>query len=77
MGSVKSSIKTELTPYGINNSLLKVYVIVNTRVRFIIPFVYDSVYIESEIPVIMKIINGSIPEVYGGNYAISSPINES
>ena len=75
-GSVFSNVKTELIPYGINNSLLKIYIEVNTSISFIMPFVSDTIKLKSEVPIITKIINGKIPEVYGAGYAISSPLNE-
>ena len=37
-GSVNSNIKTELNSYGINNSLLKIYISVNLRMIPLIPF---------------------------------------
>ena len=40
------------------------------------PFVSERIVIEEEIPLIMKLINGRIPNAYGGNFAISSPISE-
>lgn len=76
-GSVFSNVRTELTEYGINNSLLKVYIEVNTSISFIMPFVSDTIKLKSEVPIITKIINGKVPEVYGSGYAISSPLSES
>ncbi len=76
-GSVFSNVKTELTEYGINNSLLKIYVEVDTSISFIMPFVSDTIKLKSEVPIITKIINGKVPEVYGSGYAISSALNES
>lgn len=77
IGNIRSNIKTELTPYGINNSLLKIYIEVTTNINFIMPFVTDKVVVKEEIPVIIKLINGSIPNVYGSGYAVNSPFSES
>lgn len=74
IGNVTSNIKTEIIPYGINNSLLKVYININANINFIMPFVSDKVIVENEIPLILKIINGKVPEVYGGNFSATSPI---
>lgn len=76
VGAVTSDIKTELKEYGINNSLMKVYVEVSANLKFVMPFVTDDLKIKEEIPIVIKIINGSIPEVYGGSYAVTSPLNE-
>lgn len=74
-GSVTSNLKTDLTSYGINSSLLKIYIDVKTSINVTMPFVSENIVIEEEIPIIMKIINGSIPEVYGGAFSVTSPIN--
>lgn len=77
IGSVVSNINTSLTSYGINNSLFKISIVVNTNIRFIMPFISKNIKIESEIPVVIKIINGKVPDVYGSNYAVNSPLTES
>ena len=74
MGSVTSNIKTKVTPYGINNSLLEVTLQISANINFLMPFVSDKVTVENEIPLILKIINGKVPEVYGGSFATTSPI---
>lgn len=74
IGSVISNVRTEITPYGINNALLKVYIEVTVTEQVILPFISKRINISLEVPVLMKIINGSIPEVYGGAYSVTSPI---
>lgn len=77
IGNIVSNIKTELTPYGINNTLLKIYIEVKSSVNFVMPFVSENVVVEEQIPIVIKLINGSIPDVYGGNYAVNSPLSTS
>lgn len=74
IGSVISNVKTELTPYGINNVLLKIYIEVTVTEQVILPFISKRINISLEVPVLMKLINGSIPDVYGGAYSVTSPI---
>ncbi len=74
IGSVISNVKTELTPYGINNALLKVYIEVTVTEQVILPFISKRINISLEVPVLMKLINGSIPEVYGNGYSVTSPL---
>jgi len=74
IGSVISNVRTELTPYGINNALLKIYIEVTVTEQVILPFISKRINISLEVPVLMKLINGSIPEVYGGAYSVTSPI---
>lgn len=67
-----SHIKTDLSSYGINNALVKMYVEVNVYMQVIMPYLSNEIQVETEVPVMMKIINGRIPEVYGGMYSINS-----
>ena len=77
IGSVVSNIKTELSSYGINNSLLKVYIDVTVNMRFMLPLISKDVLVNNSIPLVVKIIQGKIPNVYGGSYAVTSPITSS
>lgn len=74
IGSVISNVRTDVKEYGINNALLKVYIEVTVTEQVILPFVSKKIDISIEVPVLMKIINGSIPDVYGGGYSVTSPI---
>lgn len=77
IGSVVSNIKTEVSSYGINNSLLKVYIDVTVNMRFMLPLILKDVLVNNSIPLVVKIIQGKIPNVYGGSYAVTSPITSS
>ena len=77
IGSVVSNIKTEVSSYGINNSLLKVYIDVTVNMRFMLPLISKDVLVNNSIPLVVKIIQGKIPNVYGGSYAVTSSITSS
>ena len=77
IGSVVSNIKTEVSSYGINNSLLKVYIDETVNMRFMLPLISKDVLVNNSIPLVVKIIQGKIPNVYGGSYAVTSPITSS
>lgn len=77
IGSVISNVRTELNPYGINNALLKIYIEVTVTEQVILPFISKRINISLEVPVLMKLINGSVPDVYGGGYSVTSPITSS
>ena len=77
IGSVVSNIKTEVSSYGINNSLLKVYIDVTVNMRFMLPLISKDVLVNNSMPLVVKIIQGKIPNVYGGSYAVTSPITSS
>lgn len=77
VGSVISNVKTEISNYGINNALLKIYIEVEVSEQVILPFISKRVTTKIDIPVLIKVIQGNIPEVYGGLYMTTSPIVES
>ncbi len=77
IGNVVSNIKTEITPYGINNSLLKIYIDVTVNSRLSMPFISEELNTVVSAPVVIKLINGRIPNVYGGAYSVTSPFTSS
>ena len=74
VGSVYSNIKTDISEYGINNAAIKVYIEVQVNEQVILPFISKKVSVKSEIPVLIKIVQGKIPSVYGGMFSVTSPI---
>lgn len=77
IGNVVSNIKTEITPYGINNSLLKIYIDVTVNSRLSMPFISEEINTLVSTPIVIKLINGRIPNVYGGAYSVTSPFTSS
>lgn len=77
VGNVVSNIKTEVNPYGINNSLIKIYVDVTITERLIMPISSNNVNVSVSVPLVIKVINGRVPNVYGGAYSVTSPLTES
>ncbi len=63
-GDVITDIKTEVTNYGINNALIKVSVSVKVYMQVIIPFKTKEIVVESDIPIVMRIIKGEVPNYY-------------
>lgn len=76
VGNVISNVKTEVKEYGINNSLIKIYVNVMINERLIMPISSQNVNISVSVPLVIKVINGRVPNVYGGSYSVTSPITE-
>lgn len=66
LSNVESSILTKVKEYGINNSLIEIYVKVTLNVQVILPFSSEVVQISKEIPVDSKVVQGKIPQYYGG-----------
>lgn len=75
-GSVGLDIKSRVKQYGINSALLEVYIYVEVNEKVILPFDAKNIKLSSEIPVVMKVIKGNIPN-YMSNYnsSYSLPIN--
>lgn len=74
VGSVVSNVKTKITNYGINNALLEVFIEVEVSEQVILPFISKRITISQDIPVAIKIIEGTVPEFYGGTMSENSPI---
>lgn len=74
IGDVNSNITTKITPYGINNALVEVGVHLDMNAQVILPFITDKTKLEYDIPLAIKIIQGSIPNYYGGGLAKDSSI---
>jgi len=75
IGSVYTDIVSSVKPYGINNSLIEV--VIKTKVTFqvTIPFQEDEISVEINTPLLIEIIQGSVPHYYytGGNGSFSNP----
>lgn len=65
VGNVVSSVETKVSNYGINSALVEVIAKVEVTEQVVIPFQTKTIKIVNDIPVAIKIINGSVPEYYG------------
>ena len=64
---VSGSINTNIKEYGINNAYMEVSVKVKVNVNINLLFLTETLNIECNVPISMKIIQGSIPNFYTGN----------
>ncbi len=64
-GDVISNISTDLTNYGINNALIKVYANIKITENLILPFYNKNIELETKVPIALKIVNGTVPNYYG------------
>lgn len=64
VGDVISDIDTNITNYGINNALLKVNLKVDVNMQVILPISKRKVNATTNIPIVLKIIEGRVPEYY-------------
>lgn len=66
MGYVASSVRIKLEDYGINNVLISIYIDCFITNSFITPSIEKEINHEYNILVASKIIQGIVPEYYGG-----------
>ncbi len=76
MGSVFTDIVSSAKPYGINNSLIEVSIKTVVKFQVAIPFQRDEIEVETHTPLLIKVIQGSVPHYYylgGGNSGVVNP----
>lgn len=66
LGSSTNNILTNVKEYGINNSLVELLLETEINIQIILPFTSEKTTINKKIPISTKIIQGKIPEYYGG-----------
>lgn len=66
MGYVASSVRIKIEDYGVNNALVSVYIDCFITNEFIIPTINKQINHEYNILIASKIIQGIVPEYYGG-----------
>lgn len=64
MGMVDVNFGTEFEHAGINQTRHRVYLIVNTEAKVIVPFNSSNMHVTTYLPVAETIIVGKIPENY-------------
>ncbi len=71
---VSTGFSTDVTEYGINNALIKLYIDVEVSARVILPIISDEVTIDASVPIAMKVIQGKIPDYYMNGFSTKSNI---
>ena len=64
IGMVSVDFKTEFEQSGINQTRHRIYLVVNTKVRVIVPFSSKAVSAESFVPIAETVIVGRVPQNY-------------
>lgn len=75
IGNIITGVKTNVVDYGINNSLIELYVTVNINTLLLTPVNMNKKEYSYKILVDSKIIEGKVPEIYGKSLENSSPLN--
>jgi len=63
-GSVSTDFSTVFENAGINQTWLRVYLVMSTQIRVFAPLAGESVNVEAKIPVTEMIIVGEVPDTY-------------
>ncbi|MDD3452662.1 MAG: sporulation protein YunB [Bacilli bacterium] len=64
IGNISSNIYTDVTEYGINNAVVKIFVNIQMMEQVILPYVSKKITVKSDIPIAIKLIQGEIPNYY-------------
>lgn len=76
IGDVVTGVESKVSEYGINNALLEVGINVKVTSKINLPFISKDVEVSTTVPIVMKIIQGKIPNMYLDNIKASSNIIE-
>ena len=63
-GDLESEVNTKVENYGINNVLLKLYIKVKINEQVILPISSKVIYVETNILILTRMIQGDIPNYY-------------
>lgn len=69
-----TNLKTKVTNYGFNNALLEIYITVEMQKLIITPLKKYEDKFNYEILIGALVVNGKVPEFYGGSYESTSSI---
>ncbi len=72
--TILTNVKTKVTNYGFNNALLEIYINIEMQKTIISPVKKDDNKLNYEVLIGALVINGSVPNYYGGVYENSSNI---
>lgn len=67
IGNTQSNIDTKVTNYGINNALVQVNLNISVNIQVLLPVTSKEITVNTEIPVVTKLINGVTPSYYFTN----------
>ncbi|MDD2377371.1 MAG: sporulation protein YunB [Bacilli bacterium] len=74
IGDIIANIESKVTNYGINNALIEVIVKLVLSEKVILPIISNTITVSINIPIGLKIIQGTVPNYYFNGLNNSSPI---
>ena len=73
-GNITANIDTNLTNYGINNALVEISIKITLEEQIVLPLTTKTIIYENEIPLVIKMIEGTVPKYYSNGINGNSPI---
>ena len=70
IGELKGEVISTIQEYGINNALLEVKVQITGKSKMLIPLETKEVEVSIGVPVVVQVIQGSVPGYYFGSHSI-------
>ena len=67
IGAYSADVYTDISTFGINNSLIEVYLLVTIDIVALIPLQHKNIKLENKIFLISQVIQGTVPNYYYGN----------
>ena len=69
-GNINGAIMSEIKEYGINNAMVEIYIKINSKMQIMAPMFSEETAIQIKAPLVMKILQGNIPESFYGSQVI-------
>ena len=66
IGDIISYVSADVEDYGINNSIIRVFINLKITEEVILPFYGKNIDIEAKVPVAIKLVTGKLPNYYIG-----------
>lgn len=67
---INSQIVSTITEYGINSALIEVHLVISSRSKVTVPILSDEEDVLVKVPLVMKVVNGDIPDSFFGSSII-------
>lgn len=75
VGDIICKLDTDVKAYGINNVLIKLSINVETELKILLPFKSKNIKVNTSFPIIIKIIEGTVPQYYFNGLNTPTNIN--
>ena len=66
IGDIISYVSADIEDYGINNSIIKVFINLKVTEQIVIPLNEKNIDMEAKVPIAIKLITGKLPDYYIG-----------